>query len=368
MKSTRRTRPMRLVAMTAVAALALTACGGEEDPTGESTDTATDQATDDATTETEGTAAPADDQPTDCPSPDEVQVDGGETLTQAQEQGYLEVGFANEVPYGYEDDQGNPTGEAPEVAKRVLCELGVPELQSQVVEFGALIGGLQAGQFDMVAAGMYINEDRADQILFSDPDYCVGEAFAVPEGNPNNLTDFQSVVENPDVTIAILNGAVEVGYAETAGVPDDQIQLFGDVNQQYEALAQGRVDAVTGTSLTVQNQVDTREGFEATESFFPLDENGEEILGCGGFGFRQDSQQFCVAFNQTLNRLQEEGELLPIIAEFGFAEEDIQRAQELTVSDLTNGNNETCGGAAGGSGGGTATETETSTATETSTE
>ena len=33
------------------------------------------------------------------------------------------------------------------------------------------------------------------------------EAFAVPEGNPNGLSDFQSVVDNPDITIAILSGA-----------------------------------------------------------------------------------------------------------------------------------------------------------------
>jgi polar amino acid transport system substrate-binding protein len=186
----------------------------------------------------------------------------------------------------------------------------------------------------MIAAGMYINAERAEQILFSDPDYCVGEAFAVPEGNPDGLEDFQSVVDNPDVTIAILSGAVEEGYADTAGVPDDQIEFFSDVNAQYDALEAGRVDAVTGTSLTIINQVEDRDGFEATESFFPLDEDGEEILGCGGFGFRNEDQELRDAFNDELNRLQDEGELLPIIAEFGFAEEDIERAQELTVEDL----------------------------------
>jgi polar amino acid transport system substrate-binding protein len=220
------------------------------------------------------------------------------------------------------------------VAKAVLAELGIDEVEANVVEFGQLIGGLQAGQYDLIAAGMYINEERAEQILFSDPDYCVGEAFAVPEGNPDNLSDFESVIDS-DATIAILAGGVEEGYAEIAGVPDDQIELFNDVNAQYDALEAGRVDAVTGTSLTVLTQVEAMDGFEATESFFPVDENGEEILGCGGFGFRNDDQEFRDAFNDELNRLQDEGELLPIIADFGFAEEDIERAQDLTVEDLT---------------------------------
>ncbi len=258
----------------------------------------------------------------------------GDLLTELQDAGTVKIGIANEVPYGYEDDDGEVTGEAPEVAKAVLAELGIDSVEAEVVDFGNLIGGLQAGQFDMIAAGMYINAERAEQILFSDPDYCVGEAFAVPEGNPQGLSDFQSVVDT-GATIAILSGAVEEGYADTAGVPDDQIQLFSDVNAQYDALADGRVDAVTGTSLTVINQVDSREGFEATESFFPVDENGEEILGCGGFGFRNDNQAFRDAFNDKLNEMQEAGELLPIITEFGFAEADVRRAQDMTVSDLT---------------------------------
>ena len=327
MKDTRK-RSMRFMALAAVAALALTACGGGDDDTGgEASETSGSE-----TTSTEATDGGSTQAAGDCEATMEVD---SELLTKAQDQGYMSVGIANEVPYGYEDDSGNVTGEAPEVARKVLCSLGIPEIQAQVVDFGALIGGLQAGQFDMIAAGMYINADRAEQILFTDPDYCVGESFAVPEGNPKNITDYQSVVDNPDVTIAILSGGVEEGYADIAGVPDDQIQLFGDVNQQYEALAQGRVDAVTGTSLTVQNQVESRDGFEATESFFPLDENGEEILGCGGFGFRQENQAARDAYNDVLNTLQDEGELLPVITDFGFVEEDVKRAQELTVADLT---------------------------------
>ncbi|WP_436795825.1 ectoine/hydroxyectoine ABC transporter substrate-binding protein EhuB [Actinospongicola halichondriae] len=256
-------------------------------------------------------------------------------LGELQSAGTIKVGIANEVPYGFEDEDGNVTGEAPEVARAVFAELGVEDIEATVVDFGSLISGLQAGQFDMIAAGMYINADRAEQILFSDPDYCVGEAFAVPEGNPEGLTDFESVVDNGSVKIAILEGAVEIGYADAAGVPDSQVEVFADVNAQYDALEAGRVDAVTGTYLTVKQQTDVLDGFETTESFVPLDENGDEVLGCGGFGFRMEDQDLRDAFNDKLNELQEGDRLVEIITGFGFAEEDVLLAQDLTVEDLT---------------------------------
>jgi polar amino acid transport system substrate-binding protein len=323
--------PLRLIALAATAALALTACGGDDDAGG------------DGATGTEGGG-------------------GGDLLSQLQEEGSITVGIADENPYGYVDGDGNVTGEAPEVARTILSELGIDSIEAEVVDFGALIQGLQAGQFDMIAAGMYINADRAQQINFSDPDYCVGEAFAVPEGNPKGLEDFQSVVDTPDSSIAILSGAVEEGYAADAGVPEGQIQLFGDVNQQYESLAQGRVDAVTGTYLTVKQQVESRQGLELVGPFTPKDADGNDVLGCGAFGFRPDNQEFCQAFNDELNRLQDEGELLPIITDFGFAEEDVQQAQELTVSDLTDGSAGACG--SGGDGGSDSGSTETESSTE----
>ncbi len=92
---------------------------------------------------------------------DDDEGEGG-LLEKAIDQGYLTVGIANEAPYGFEDENGVPTGEAPEVAKEVLARLGIPEIRSVIVDFGALIPGLTAGRFDMIAAGMFITPDRAE--------------------------------------------------------------------------------------------------------------------------------------------------------------------------------------------------------------
>ncbi len=260
---------------------------------------------------------------------------GGSLLAELQDAGTITVGIANEIPYGYEDEEtGEVTGEAPEVAKLVLGEMGIDNMDAVVVEFGALIGGLQAGNFDMIAAGMYINAERAEQILFSDPDYCILESMLVPEGNPHGLTNYNSVADT-DAVLAVASGTVNVDYAVWAGIPEGQIEEFAGIEDQYDAIAAGRVDAVSGTILTVGQHADAMDGFEALPPFPALDEEGNEILGCGGFGFLD--QELRDEFNRVLNEKQESGEVQEIVeGQFGvpgIADD----AADLPVADLTGG-------------------------------
>lgn len=252
-------------------------------------------------------------------------------IAQYQQDG-ITIGIANEIPYGYEDEQsGEVTGEAPEVARIVLDELGITDREFVVVEFGALIGGLQAGNFDMIAAGMYINPDRASQILFSDPDYCVLESMLVPEGNPHGLTNYNSVAET-DAKLAVASGTVNVDYAVWAGIPEGQIVEFAGIEDQYDAIAAGRVDAVSGTILTVQQHANVMDGFEALAPFPALDEEGNEILGCGGYGFLNEDLRN--EFNRVLNEKQESGEVQQIVNEI-FEAPLADEAADLTVQDIT---------------------------------
>lgn len=253
-------------------------------------------------------------------------------LERARSEG-IRIGFANERPYGFEDQQGEPDGEAPSVAKEVLSRMGITELDSVVVDFGALINGLNARRYDMVAAGMFINEERASQALFTDPDYCATTALAVAAGNPKRLTNFESVAASPDATIGVVTGAVEVGYAEAAGIPNERTRRFDTTPDVFDALTAGRVDAVALTSITVREQVANLQGFEATEGFIPV-VNGEEQLGCGGFVFRFEDKEFRDAFNEELLAMKEAGEILPLIDRFGFTSTETDRARDVTVEDL----------------------------------
>ncbi|HSM20553.1 MAG TPA: ectoine/hydroxyectoine ABC transporter substrate-binding protein EhuB, partial [Hyphomicrobiales bacterium] len=161
------------------------------------------------------------------------------TLEKAREQGYIRVGFANEAPYGFATPDGKLTGESPEVATAILKRIGIPEVDGVLTEFGSLIPGLQAGRFDMVAAGMFITPARCQEVAFSEPSYGIGQAFLVAEGDPHNIKDYSSIAENPDLTLAVMAGAVEAGYAADAGVPDDQVTVLPDQSSLLSAVRSG---------------------------------------------------------------------------------------------------------------------------------
>lgn len=258
----------------------------------------------------------------------------GSVLERAREQGYITIGFANEAPYGFANESGEVTGQAPEVAKVIFAELGIPEVQGVVTTFSALIPGLDAGRFDVIAAGMFINPERCEQILFSDPDYCIPQAFAVQAGNPMNLNNYEDVA-NSDATLGVLAGGVEEGYALELGVPDDRITRFEEATSLAEGLQAGRVDAIAATSLSVAEQMDrlADDSLEMTAGFTP-EIDGVPQRGCGGYGFRQEDEDLRDAFNEVLVEMKGNDEVVPITEPFGFGETEIGAASDVTADDL----------------------------------
>lgn len=252
------------------------------------------------------------------------------TLGRARSQGFIRVGFADEAPYGYVDESGTLTGAAPEVAGDVMRRLGVAELDGISTPFGSLIAGLQDGRFDLIAAGMFIIPDRCQQILFSDPDYCVQQAFLVEEGNPFAIHRYEDLAANPKTKLGVLTGAVEATQAAESGIPPGHIRRFDNPTDLLDALKASRIDAAALTTISLANlaaRVDF-DGVEITESFT---HQGEP--GCGAFGFRQEDSPFRDQFNLVLTEMKEEGEVARLVKPFGFAEA-AQAAHGLTSVEL----------------------------------
>src|SRR5207247_1412827 len=78
------------------------------------------------------------------------------TMDRIMNTGVVSVGIANEKPYGYIETDGRLVGAIPDVILAALAPHGVKEMKAEIVEFNALIPGINANRFDIIGAGMYI--------------------------------------------------------------------------------------------------------------------------------------------------------------------------------------------------------------------
>ena len=92
-------------------------------------------------------------------------------VAELQEEGTVNVGFANEPPYAFENSEtGELEGANIEIATAVFEEMGVEEVNGHLTDWGELIPGVQAGQYDVITAGMAILPDRCENAIFSEPE------------------------------------------------------------------------------------------------------------------------------------------------------------------------------------------------------
>lgn len=264
---------------------------------------------------------------------------GENTLERIQRQGVVKVGYANEAPYAYMDsEQQRLTGEAPEILRVIMKELGVDEVEGVLTEFGSLIPGLKAGRFDVIAAGMYITPERCEQAAFSNPTYGIGEGFIVAAGNPKQLHGYEDVVKDSSVNLGVVAGTVERGYARDMGVPDERVTVFPDPPSAIAGVASGRVDAYAGTSLTVGDLLakSTGDKLERAEPFTDPVINGESVRGYGAFVVRNEDTELLNAINAELARFIGTDAHLELVEPFGFGETELPG--DVTAAVL-------CGGA-----------------------
>ncbi|WP_010651816.1 ectoine/hydroxyectoine ABC transporter substrate-binding protein EhuB [Oceanobacillus massiliensis] len=261
----------------------------------------------------------------------------GSTLEQLQEDGSVTIGFANEAPYAYEED-GELKGASVDIAKAVFAELGIDEMDSQLSEWGQLIPGVQAGQFDVITAGMAINPDRCENAAFSEPTMQYGEGLIVEAGNPLGIESYEDIANNPDVTVVVMEGATEIEFLKSEGVSEDQIQTAPDIPATFSAVQSGRANVTTGTEMTVKMALESADtdALEFVESFEQPDIEG--VPSYGGAAFSLENTELRDAYNEKLAELKEDGTISELLEENGFnGETNFVPVDAVTTEALCSG-------------------------------
>lgn len=249
----------------------------------------------------------------------------GKTVEQAQKDGYLRVAIANEPPYTQVNTDGTVTGAEPDILRAVLKTMEVDDIEGVTTPYESMIPGLNAGRWDVVAAGLFMKQSRCDAVAYSEPVIVSTESFGVPVGNPKNITTVQDVLDNPDLKIAVLTGGFEEGILKTAEVPQGQQVLVKDARSGMEAVTAKRADAFLLPTLSLNDLVKSDASIEVTEPIEDAPKTGS------GAAFRKEDTELRDEYNKALAEFKKTDEFREILEKWGF---DPDAVEGVTAEEL----------------------------------
>lgn len=262
---------------------------------------------------------------------------GAASLEELRDKGSIRIAIANEEPYGYMDDDGEARGPGPDVARYIMGEIGIDDIEWVVTTFGDLIPGLQEGRFDMAAAEMAILPERCERIIYSEPNTTYGEGLLVKAGNPEDLRFYSDFAKRNDYKVAILAGANQRGFLQKLGVPDDKIVTIENNDDAIEVIASGEADAYAATSLTVAGLAERSNEVQPSLNFVDPIIDGKEVRGWGGFAFNKDSEALRDAVNEVLVPYKFTDEWEETLMQYGFSILDVLNSFKYETARLCAG-------------------------------
>lgn len=247
----------------------------------------------------------------------------------------LRVGYAVEAPYAYVAPDLRITGESPETARWVAAALGVPRIEWVQVHFSHLIPDLLSDRFDVIAAGMFVNGQRARRVAFSHATLRVRSGILLRADHMDQRGETQDWVRNSARPMAVLSGSVEVDRLLAWGVPRERLTLVPDARTGYLAVLQGRADGLalswpTTRWMAVQPSrvplIAVPVQLGPTASGRAVTPVGLSDMDDAAFAFRPGSTELLQRWNNALEPLLGTPEHLRLLAPFGFSAAEMGRA------------------------------------------
>lgn len=164
-----------------------------------------------------------------------------EDLAGILERGVLQVGVSEFAPWTFRNRNGDLEGFEIDVARNIAREMGV-EPEFRVYVWDEIIGGLQRGEIDLIAAGMAITPSRALQVEFSSPYSESGTSIVI---NSNLVTADVTTIEDLNREGFVIAGVDATLAGDSAPQYFDlaDIEIFVEPGEAEAALVEGRAHA-----------------------------------------------------------------------------------------------------------------------------
>jgi len=205
---------------------------------------------------------------------------------------------------------------------------GIHELNAQIVDFNALIPGLNANRFDVIGAGMYINPTRCGAIDFSNPITQAGGGLLMREDNILPVKDLVDLATNHKLVVGTQSGSAQIAELTEAGLERDRMVLFARVDEAVAGILAQRCDAIYFPGLQVNEILKLYADTPLVQV-----ENFETPLSYAGFGLRKADIDLKQAIDEGLSQMIADGRLLEIVRDYGYGEKEIPRS-DITAAQV----------------------------------
>ena len=207
-------------------------------------------------------------------------------LAKIQEKGEIVVAMEGTwAPWTYHDESDELVGYDVEIAKKIAEKLGVEAVFVEG-EWDGLLAGLDSGRYDIMVNGVDITPERAQKYDFSEP-YAYNRTAIIVSGDNEEISSME------DLNGKHTANTISSTYAEVAEQYGAQVTGVDDLNQTFELLLSGRIDATLNADADIKIALLAP---EATQAAIPVRKG-------------QESAALLEAINGALEELAQSGEL-----------------------------------------------------------
>lgn len=202
-------------------------------------------------------------------------------------------------PFEFLDENGELKGFDIELMNAIAKQAGL-EIEWIDMAFDSLIGSMEAGNVEMIAAAIGPTAEREKSCDFSDVYYAGFQSIVTVKG-----TGYQTFEELEGKTIAVLEGSMSdmIASGENADygeVAAGEVKRFKNAAQAIQELENGAADAVITDAVIAEKFVKDRDGALI----------GHEVEGTGEdsvFAIKKGDAKLKEAVNKALAELKDNG-------------------------------------------------------------
>ncbi|MGI6069292.1 MAG: transporter substrate-binding domain-containing protein [Blautia sp.] len=201
-------------------------------------------------------------------------------------------------PFEFLDENGELAGFDVDLTNAVVEKMGM-EIEWVDMAFDSLVGSMEAGNVEMIAAAIGPTAERERSCDFSDVYYSGYQSIVTVKG-----TEYKTFDELKGKTVAVLEGSlsdmIASGENQDYGAMEaGEVKRFKNATQAIQELENGAADAVITDAIIAEKFTNDRDNLVANQ----VEGTGEDTV----FAIKKGDKKLVEAVNKALQEVRDDG-------------------------------------------------------------